>query len=171
MKNCSRTIVIFLLYNHLWSYLQVTSPVRTKIKVKLPPPWGLNFGATKERSNLIPGGRVRVEKHIKDELVVRPGCTKFVNLLAIIVRIIRDLHSRILYWNGLILRSRRFFFRVFCSCFVKKEAKRENDGGVGERAPAFNPGFNPHRRLSPPPVSYKDGFVSLLRNDPLITEK
>ena len=57
----------------------------------------MNFGTTKERSNLIPGGRVRVEKHIKDELVVRPGCTKFVNLLAIIVRIIRDFHTRILY--------------------------------------------------------------------------
>ena len=36
LKNCSRTIVIFLVYNHLWSYLQVTSLVRTKIKVKLP---------------------------------------------------------------------------------------------------------------------------------------
>lgn len=37
------------------------------------------------------------------------------------------------------------FSRVFRSCFVNKEAKRENDGGGDERAPAFNPGFNPHR--------------------------
>ena len=36
LKNCSSAIVIFLVYNHLWSYLQVTSLVRTKIKVKLP---------------------------------------------------------------------------------------------------------------------------------------
>ena len=148
----------------------MTSLVRTKIKVKLPSHevW---ISARPKKGVIHPRGRVRVEKHIKDELVVRPGCTKFVNLLAIIVRIIRDLHSRIFYWNGWILRSRRGFFRVFCSCFVKKEAKRENDGRVGERAPVFNPGFNPHMRLSPPPVSYKDGFVSLLRNGPLITEK
>ena len=56
LKNCSRTIVIFLVYNHLWSYLQVKSLVRTKIKVKTSLPLGLNFGATKERSNFIPGG-------------------------------------------------------------------------------------------------------------------